>query len=684
MHGKFVSHDTSKSVSSSNMMQYLDKENEKAKIQNQHLILDGKADEINPYSVENFFNENFDPSDLDDPNSNIDVYTASEKLDKNRGTQKLDSSNFFMLALNPSQKELEHMQKIAIDELNGRGLNYDDIKENPTALQFYNEQIDQIMKLQLKLYTTDVMDNYAGKMDREIYANQEKLPDNAERKAMNPEIEKRINDFFIEKGLLDQVDFVEKMEVEFDKKLDTRLKSGSAFSIKDGEESYTVYIPNDKYEELENNKIAVDKEYFNEKLDEQKGFKNGTLSREKIQIDAKIDKEINGSSYIAVKPNDYSEEIKFWVNNKDITKGENGKIEIEKYKADKMISVAIERDKEQKRIVKIDFNKVTEKEIKAKDEKPRDKILTFNQKVKGLSQPVTFTFKESELTKKGDQYFVEKFKLDYRIGKAKQNGINAEFGNEKERIKHEVWQENGFDTSKRKIERKDLMYFAKVETERTYSHKDKAVIKNKPILTKIKAYEKSKNPLDKFKIEKLEKQLLRDFYTNEIVNEGVKKGGLNYHTHIIVSRHDKTSINPRDKVSMSPNANQKEGNVNNGAKVGFNRDAFYQDAQDIFDQKFNYQRPQQEKYSELKNNKKGIKGDVKDKATHLVKYQIKNEILKHTGMNTVRKELSPVQDIKSQIMPMPIPTSLPKNTLDLVVKVVKMAKNIIVDNGIQY
>lgn len=131
MHGKFVSHDTSKSVSASNMMQYLDKENEEAKIKNQHLILEGRADDINPHSVENFFNENFNANDLNDPNSNIDVYTAAQKLDENRGTQKLDSSNFFMLALNPSQKELEHMQKISIDEINDRELNYEHIKDDP-------------------------------------------------------------------------------------------------------------------------------------------------------------------------------------------------------------------------------------------------------------------------------------------------------------------------------------------------------------------------------------------------------------------------------------------------------------------------------------------------------------------------------------------------------------------------
>lgn len=74
MHVKIVSHDAKKSHSASNIMQYLDKENEKEKLKNEHLILDGKEDEINPNSVEYFFNQDYDPLDLNDPNSKINVW----------------------------------------------------------------------------------------------------------------------------------------------------------------------------------------------------------------------------------------------------------------------------------------------------------------------------------------------------------------------------------------------------------------------------------------------------------------------------------------------------------------------------------------------------------------------------------------------------------------------------------
>jgi hypothetical protein len=228
------------------------------------------------------------------------------------------------------------------------------------------------------------------------------------------------------------------------------------------------------------------------------------------------------------------------------------------------------------------------------------------------------------------------------------------------------------------------LYYSKIETQRKYNHKDKAVIKNKPILTKIRQYEKSNNPLNKMKIAELQKQLLRDKYTQEIIDEGVKKGGLNYHSHIVVSRHDKTSINPKDKVSMSPNANQKDGNLTNGAKIGFNRDEFAKEIEKVFDEKFEYDRPEQEKYEKLNQNKKDLTQKVTDRAKGFAKDKIKKEVLKHTGMNIVKNELNPTQTIKNELMPLPIPTSFPTSKLDAVIKIIRMAKSIIVDKGIHY
>ena len=45
-----------------------------------------------------------------------------DELDNNRGSQKLSSSNFFMLNISPSKLELEHMEKLAEIELKNRGI----------------------------------------------------------------------------------------------------------------------------------------------------------------------------------------------------------------------------------------------------------------------------------------------------------------------------------------------------------------------------------------------------------------------------------------------------------------------------------------------------------------------------------------------------------------------------------
>lgn len=1035
MHVKFIRHDTSKSISSSNTMLYLDKENQFEKVKNQHLILDGREDEIEPYSVENFFNQNFNPYDLNDPNSNIDIYNASMNIDKNRGTQKLDASNFFMLNISPSQNELEHMETIAIDELNNRGLFFEDVKDNETGLKFYNEQKDQLMKLQMKLFVSDVMEQYALQMDREIYADQNNLPSNNERKKMQPEIDKLYSDFLIEKGLenpslvpnmisvqqfkvaneLEQgtifkiyseeinknvslfvpnnkftleddklnieeeyyinkydsiieaekekflqveinstysqrsnenyTDFVLENKIEishqwdaFDKEIKLHFSSGEFITengiakvskttyenalhnakskflsnefkqvregiynklvdkekfdltkivnskgkevfknpknapnkedlkrleiltsvefnkylesegylearekteitdwdnrtfitaeiqaesekaklllVKDArlDEDKQFWMPNfaliDKetgeVEKDENGKISIISEFYNNKINEilalekdekiefqeyreyekleekniknsagmeftftdtglkedlkinvqltdlhtnsngdftiekrllehkfqmnlikqakiefseeykkikeavnvekleakdfvknqeiERQFKNFLVSKDILKQDLKNDNYTINASIVEKKNNstlieykaDNEEKIRLWVNNKSISSSTKETISFRDEKQiTELLQKAIDRDKEQKKVVEISFDTVNSKDIKGKEENEKDKLLTFYKTEKGLTEPIAFSFKESEIKKEGDKYFVEKFKLDFRTKKAKENGINIEFGDIKEDLKHRVWKENGFSTEKRKITAKDLLYYGKVETSRTYKHTDKSVIKNKPILTEIKKLKLENNSSSKKKIAILENELLRDKFTNEIIDEGVKKGGLNYHSHIVISRHDQTSINPRDKVSMSPDANHREGKTNNGAKVGFNRDQFSENVQNIFDKKFEYNRPEKEQYSYLKL-KKNLGKEAQNKAKNLVKGRIKQEIMKHTGMNIIKNELSPTQKIKQELMPLPIPTSFPKSKLDLVVKLVKMAKNLVVDKGMQY
>ncbi|MDY3538176.1 DUF5712 family protein [Riemerella anatipestifer] len=675
MYSNFISHDAEKSVSSSNIFQYLDKENSEEKLKNQSLIAEGKEEEINPNSVEHFFNQDFNPYDLEDKNSMIDVYEASMQIDKNRGTQSLSSSNFYMLNISPSQKELKHMEKIAIEELENRGLKYDEIKDSVEVVEFYEEQKDQLMKLQMKLFTKDVMEEYARQMDREIYANQEALPDNAERKAMQPEIDKRYNDFLKSKGIYTEDKELEKIKIDYEEELQSDLENGKLYKIKQEEQNHYIYVPNDKHTKINQNQIEIDKNYFEEKLQESKDKQNGIFTDDKIVAKIQLEQEKGQSIFISYKPNNYDSEIKLWLNNSQFSKLDNQTIEINKYKFERLISKAIERDKEQKKMVEIPFNHYTSKDIKSKE----DKMLTFYKEEKGFKEPLPFTFKASELEEREGKFYVENFKLQYRMEKAKDLAIRKEYGEKKEEFKNQVWKENGFDTTKRKIEGKDLLYFAKVERNRTYSHKDKEVLRNRPILKKIEEYKNSKNPLKKMKISDLQNELLRDKYTGEVIKEGVKKGGMNYHTHIIVSRHDKTSINPKDKVSMSPNANQREGVLNNGAKVGFDRDMFFQKVENIFDTKFEYNRQETEKYVNVNQKKKSYNKAL----TGELKGRLIGEVEKSIGLDTVKQELNPIRKAKQEIMPIPLPSSLPKSKIDLVIKMVKVLKNA-VDKGVQY
>lgn len=675
MYINFVAHNTEKSSSSLGVFQYLEKENEEEKLKNQYLILEGRGEEVNNNLEEFFFNQDFDISNQDnDPNGKINLYEASEQIDKNRGSQNLSSSNFYMINISPSQYELKHMENIAEQELERRGLKFENCQGNEIALEYYQEQKDQLMKAQMKIYTKDVMEMYARDMDREIYAYQDKLPNNTERKEMQPEIEDRFDKFLIDNGIKEREDNEYEL-VEFEKKVETGIIGGQTYVFQYNGKEEQMFFPNSKIKLVGENTLAIDKEYLNEKLEEKKDKELGIYNDDRIILKVQIDKEVQNSTQITLKPNGYDNEVKLWVNNKDFKVLDNGDFEINKYKADKLISKAIERDKEQKQLVKIDFVKVEEKDIKGTE----DKMMTFHQKVKGLENPIKITFKRSELKYNGGEVFVENFKLKHRVEKAKDLAIKLELGGVKEDIKHKVWRENGFDPTKRKVEGKDLLYFAKVETERTYKHTDKSVIKNKPILKEIKELEQKGVPESDTRIIKLKNSLIRDEKTGEVIDEGVKKGGVHYHTHIVVSRHDRTSVNPRDKVSMSPMANHKEGVTNMGAKVGFNRDNFFKKAERIFDEKFEYERPIQEKY-QYKNL---VHKELKGKATGMIKGKIKEEIMKHTGMDSVRNELDVVRKAKQEIMPVPLPSSFPVSKIDFVFKIGNIIKNVL-DKGIGY
>ena len=181
----------------------------------------------------------------------------------------------------------------------------------------------------------------------------------------------------------------------------------------------------------------------------------------------------------------------------------------------------------------------------------------------------------------------------------------------------------------------------------------------------------------------LKSKLELDRHTGEVIKEGAVKGGLNYHTHVIVSRHDRTSVYARDKVSMSPNANNKEGRLGNGAKIGFHRDEFFKSMERVFDERFEYERPQQERYERRNELSKSAK-ETQHRVEGMIKNKIKQEIYKHTGINTIRQELDPRQKIRNVIMPIPLPSSFSTSKVDLIIKAVKLVKGLVIDKGVHY
>src|SRR5690606_15177570 len=150
------------------------------------------------------------------------------------------------------------------------------------------------------------------------------------------------------------------------------------------------------------------------------------------------------------------------------------------------------------------------------------------------------------------------------------------------------------------------------------------VIENKKILKKI---EKTK---DVNQLKKLNESLHKDYFSGEAIKEGVAKGGVNYHVHIVVSRHDKTN-DPRSKLSLSPMSKYREQNshLNNqkNKTIGFNRDAFFQNAEKTFDDFFNYNRDYSKSYEVMKKNA-NTKGKRENNKNEIVK-NMKKKLMRY-------------------------------------------------------
>ncbi len=160
----------------------------------------------------------------------------------------------------------------------------------------------------------------------------------------------------------------------------------------------------------------------------------------------------------------------------------------------------------------------------------------------------------------------------------------------------------------KKIMVNDLLYFAKIEHERSFKGFDKEIKENAPFRKQIAKLEHDivrirnrelSGSIDKVKkeIEHL-KEMAPHKFGGKLITAGMKKEGLQTHIHIIISRKDITNT-----FGLSPGAKHKESEtILNGkvVKSGFNRDQFYLDAEKTFDKLFDYNRNFVEKYHSRK------------------------------------------------------------------------------------
>lgn len=181
----------------------------------------------------------------------------------------------------------------------------------------------------------------------------------------------------------------------------------------------------------------------------------------------------------------------------------------------------------------------------------------------------------SELTKDENLKFQDKIK-DYT------HSVMDEYAKEFNRVKK--------DGSA--LERKDLVYVAKIENNRTYTSQDREVKFNREINKEIKNISNNPNISNSNKTESIRnlQDKLKLTNSGQIIRADLPKEGLQTHVHIVVSRQDKDK-----QFKLSPLANSKGQNNHqlNGKDVtiGFNRTDFAIKSQQKFDEQFNYQRP---------------------------------------------------------------------------------------------
>lgn len=247
--------------------------------------------------------------------------------------------------------------------------------------------------------------------------------------------------------------------------------------------------------------------------------------------------------------------------------------------------------------------------------------------------------------------------------------------------------EIGKDLSVRKMDENDLVWFAKVEEKRNYKGNDNWVIANRKIQKRINELGYSTREDVKKEIEDLKKSLFKDRVTGQVIREGMKKGGQQYHVHVIVSRYDNCP-NKRHRKSISPLSNHRSGTVaNKNIAVGFNRDKFFKKSEQSFDEKFKFQRTRSyEKFNQQKKERRALLNPkLKSTGKNIVSKitsPIKQGVLRNSGIYELNK-LNIVNGISKELG-FRVPLSIPKSPLQMVYKITRSAVGKILDVGKGY
>ncbi len=191
----------------------------------------------------------------------------------------------------------------------------------------------------------------------------------------------------------------------------------------------------------------------------------------------------------------------------------------------------------------------------------------------------------------------------------------------------------------------NILYYAKIEQERTFKGTDQDV-------------------------------------KNGLARIGEKKPGLQTHAHVIVSRMDKEMSMSLSPLSNSRGSAKHQLNGQN-VQVGFNRDNFKELAERSFDEQFNYQRQKGERFREQNiyhGLKQMVEGKIKGKAIGQLLSLDQSGILSgaFNAYNTVKevnnlaKDLSTAKDLISDAAKLATsPISVPKVVLKATQTIVK-------------